>query len=414
MRLSKGYIKTIKDEAKEYDSISHKLLISGGFIDQVSSGIYSLLTPAVHVLTHIENIIRKEMNEKGGQEIKMPALSPRSLWETTSRWDSFDILFKVKGNHNNEYALGASHEEVVTPLAKKYINSYKDLPLALYQIGTKFRDEARAKSGILRGREFRMKDLYSFHADEKDFKEYYKGMIQSYIKIFNECGLEDVKITEASGGDFTKKISHEFNVITPAGEVDLVYCANCAFAKNKELVDADISECPVCSSKNIKTEKAIEVGNIFDLGLTYSPHFALTYTDEKGAVKPVFMGCYGIGVSRLLGALIETHHDDDGMLWPKTIAPFHAHLINLMKNDTSYADLIERTLEAEGFDVLYDDRRDITAGEKFATADLIGIPIRLIVSDKHGRNIELKERGKEKTRVYTPTEIVSILRDFYV
>ncbi|GIW64950.1 MAG: hypothetical protein KatS3mg092_0883 [Patescibacteria group bacterium] len=260
MLYSKLFGKT-KKEVKEYDSISHKLLTQAGFIDQVASGIFEYLPLGKRVLAKIENIIKEEMNAIDAQEVLMPLLHPKNLWEKTDRWNSVDVLFKVKSQWSNEYALAPTHEETVTPLAKKFINSYKDLPLALYHITTKFRDEKRAKSGILRGREFGMKDLYSFHTDKKDLENYYQKVIDAYLKIFKRCGLDDIKITEASGGSFTKKFSHEFNVITPAGEVDLIYCSNCSFAQNEEIAK-EKNNCPKCGHK-LEKNRAIEIGNIF-------------------------------------------------------------------------------------------------------------------------------------------------------
>src|SRR3989344_5558157 len=378
MKISQGYIKTIKDAAKEFDSKSHELLVRAGFIDQVASGIYALLPPGDRVLRKIEDIIRQGMRSVGAEEVRLPSLQPKKLWETTDRWNHVDILFKVASQHGQEYALGPTHEEIITPLAQKYIESYRDLPLALYQIGTKFRDEARAKSGILRGREFGMKDMYSFHADQKDLVAYYKKVTHAYTKIFKQCGFPDVKITEASGGDFTKKHSHEFNVITPAGEVDLVYCDKCDFTQNDELINKELKKCPSCGSSGIQKNKAIEIGN-----------------------------------TRLLGAVVEVHHDDKGIIWPESITPFHAHLVNLVKDDTAYADLVYRTLTSEGLDIIYDDRLDCSAGEKFATADLIGAPIRLVVSKKTKQGVELKFRDDKNERVFATPEIVKLLKDHY-
>jgi len=413
MKISQGYIKTIKDAAKEFDSKSHELLVRAGFIDQVASGIYALLPPGDRVLRKIEDIIRQGMRSVGAEEVRLPSLQPKKLWETTDRWNHVDILFKVASQHGQEYALGPTHEEIITPLAQKYIESYRDLPLALYQIGTKFRDEARAKSGILRGREFGMKDMYSFHADQKDLVAYYKKVTHAYTKIFKQCGFADVKITEASGGDFTKKHSHEFNVITPAGEVDLVYCDKCDFTQNDELINKELKKCPSCGSSGIQKNKAIEIGNIFDLHTKFSDSFKLTYTDDKGVNQPVIMGCYGIGTTRLLGAVVEVHHDDKGIIWPESITPFHAHLVNLVKDDTAYADLVYRTLTSEGLDIIYDDRLDCSAGEKFATADLIGAPIRLVVSKKTKQGVELKFRDDKNERVFATPEIVKLLKDHY-
>lgn len=413
MKFSQTYINTIKAEAKEYDSVSHAMLVQAGFVDQVASGIYTFLPPGQRVLRKVENIVRQEMNELA-EEISMPTLHPKSALEKTKRWDSFGVLYKFLSEHGQEYALDASAEEIVTALAKKYITSYKDLPLALYQITKKFRDEARAKSGILRGREFRMKDLYSFHSSQEDLNAYYQKVREAYLKIFERCGFDDVKITEASGGDFSKKHSHEFNVVTPAGEVDLVYCTSCTFAQNEEVIKGELTQCPQCGEATIQKDRAIEIGNTFDLGTRYSEAFDLKYVDDAGKRHLVIMGCYGIGTSRLVGAIAEVHHDDFGMIWPTSITPFHVHLVNLHKNDTAFADLIYRTLRSEGFDVLYDDRDNTSAGEKFVTADLIGIPVRLVVSPKTEQSVEWKERIDKKAHLLSPTEVVNKLKDFYL
>ncbi|OGK28721.1 hypothetical protein A3D06_01450 [Candidatus Roizmanbacteria bacterium RIFCSPHIGHO2_02_FULL_40_9] len=412
MKFSQGYIYAIKDTSREYDSRSHQLLIQGGFLDQVASGLYTFLPPGRNVLKKIEHIVRKHIKDLGALEVDMPSLQPKPLWEQTQRWDAVDVLYKVESRHGGEYGLAATAEEVVTPLAKKYIKSYKDLPLALFQITNKFRDEPRPKSGILRGREFRMKDLYSFHANEDDFNQFYARVIDAYLKIFKECGLEDVKITEASGGDFTNKHSHEFNVLTDAGEVDLIYCATSNKALNTEVVKNPKHPEIQCDGE-IKEGKAVEVGNIFDLQYRFSKPFDFKYVDEYGKKHLILMGCYGIGTSRLIGAVVETHNDKGGMIWPKNITPFHAHLANLNSKDAKFADLIYRTLTAEGFDVLYDDRDDISAGEKLVTADLIGIPIRLVVSERTKDCVEWKERTSEKANLMTPTDLVDKLRFEY-
>ncbi|OGK26512.1 hypothetical protein A3D80_02505 [Candidatus Roizmanbacteria bacterium RIFCSPHIGHO2_02_FULL_40_13b] len=410
MKYSKGFIHPQKTTG-QYDSKSHELLVRAGFIDQVGSGIFTLLTPGKLVMNKIENAIRRHMNELDAHEIWMPCLQPKANWEKTSRWDSFDVLFKVKSQTDVEYGLGPSHEEIVTPLAQKMIESYRDLPFSVYQIATKFRDEVRAKSGILRGREFGMKDMYSFHTDANDFEAFYKKVIDKYRELFTELGLADVKITEAAGGAFSKKNSHEFNVITDAGEVDLVYCESCDFVQNEEIFKGKDDVCIHCGKKLLHS-KAIEVGNIFDLGEKFSHDFDLTYTDIAGKKKPVHMGCYGIGTTRLLGTIVETHYDDFGIVWPINLTPFHVHLVNLSK-DPGRADLVHRSLESAGFDVLYDDRADVSAGEKFAIADLMGIPVRLVVSDRTGDDIELKLRSEDDKAIVPYQKVVDILKNLY-
>lgn len=406
MLYSKLFGKT-KKEIKNYESISHKLLTQGGFIDQVASGIFEYLPLGKRVLNKIENIIKEEMNAIDAQEILMPSLHPKNLWEKTGRWNSVDVLFKIKSQWANEYALAPTHEETVTPFAKKFIKSYKDLPLALYHITAKFRDEKRAKSGILRGREFGMKDLYSFHTDKQDLEKYYKKVIDAYLKIFSRCGLKEVKITEASGGSFTKKFSHEFNVITPAGEVNLIYCSKCSFAQNEEIA-TEKNKCPKCNSPLLKN-KAIEIGNIFDLGTRFSEAFDLKFTDKDGTQKYPFMGCYGIGTTRLMGAIVEIHHDEKGIIWPEEVAPYKIHLIGLDLKDEKVKSKAYKTyqnLTENNFEVLFDEREDVSPGEKFTDADLIGIPIRLVISKKTGEKIEYKLRKNNKTELFSLKEVI--------
>jgi prolyl-tRNA synthetase len=411
MKLSRNYIHTIEEKGREYDSVNHALLTQAGFIDQTASGIYTLLPPGTRVLQKIENIVRQELNAIDAEEIMMPGLIPKSLFDQTKNWDDVDVLYKVPSRYGFEYGLAFSAEEVISQLMQKYITSYKDLPVALYQIGPKYRDEARAKSGILRGREFRMKDMYSFHASHEDFKTFYDRVIEAYLKIFARCGLEDVKITEASGGSFTKKHSHEFNVITPAGEVDLYYCEGSAKALNEEVVKGNAAELLGCNETDVKQAKAVEIGNIFDLGIRFSEAFNLKFVDESGKRHMATAGCYGIGTTRLIGAIAEVYHDDNGLTWPDEVRPFDAHLINIAQ-DSKFADAVYRTLRSEGFDILYDDR-DLSAGKKFVAADLIGVPVRLLVSDKTGNQIEWKLRTEEKTYKLATDEVIRNLKDYY-
>jgi prolyl-tRNA synthetase len=410
MKLSNLFGKPNKDYTK-YDCISQELLIRGGFIDQVASGIFNILPMGKKVLTKIEDIVREEMNDIGGQEVQMPLLQPKILWTESGRWDTMDNLFKTKSNFGDaEYGLAPTHEETVTPLAKKTIRSYRDLPLAVYHITQKFRDEPRPKSGILRGREFTMKDLYSFHESHEDLMKFYKLATEAYLKAFTRCGLENIKITEAGGGAFTKKHSHEFNIITPAGETDLVYCDTCTFAQNTEITKLKAGgKCPECDGI-LKMDRAIEVGNIFDLGTKFSESFKVKFTDKEGKEKFPFMGCYGIGISRILGTIVEVSNDKYGIIWPKSVAPYDVILSDISKNNKDYADLIYRTLMSEGVDVLYDDREKVSPGEKLKTADLIGIPIRLVISDNTKEGIEWKERSEIKYYLKSVEEVMSILK----
>lgn len=390
MKQSQLFTKTTKDAPKDEVSVNAQLLIRAGFIDKEMAGVYTILPLGLRTLNKIENIIREEINAIAGQEIFMPALQPKENWLKTGRWDSMDDLYKVKDASGREMALGPTHEEVVVPLMQRFINSYKDLPFAVYQFQNKFRMELRAKSGILRGREFIMKDLYSFHLDEEDLDNYYEKSKVAYFKIFERAGLRDVThLTFASGGSFSK-YSHEFQAITPAGE-DIIYvCSKCGLAINKEIKN-EVAECLECKNTNFIEEKAIEVGNIFKLMNKYTTPFGLTVKDEKGETKEILMGCYGIGLGRLMGTVVEVHHDEKGIIWPEAVAPFKVHLLSLNQDDR--AEVIYDALNEKGIEVLFDDR-DMNPGGKFADADLIGLPYQLIVSEKNLKNnkVEVKNR----------------------
>ncbi len=402
--------KTIKDAPKDEVATNAKLLIRAGFIRREVSGVYNYLPLGIRVLNRISNIVREEMNAIGGQELLLSSLQNKESWETTGRWNSFDALFKLTSVLDHEYPLGPTHEEVVVPLAKQFINSYKDLPLAVYQIQTKFRDEKRAKSGILRGREFLMKDLYSFHADEKDFNSYYEKVKLAYKKIFERMDLNAIE-TQASGGAFSK-VSHEYQVVTPAGEDEIIYCPGGDFSSNAEV--SPVKEGKQCDLGHgeLKKEKAIEVGNIFPLGTKFSDAFGLTYKNKEGKDLPVIMGCYGIGVSRLMGTIAEVHNDAKGIAWPKEVAPYDVHLIEISDKGQviSGADKVYDALRKEGVGVLFDDREDVAPGAKFADADLVGILVRLVVSKRNGDKIEFKKRQDEKSELLNLEEVLKKLK----
>jgi prolyl-tRNA synthetase len=385
MHLSHSLSQTNKNAPKDASSINHSLLVQAGFIKQETAGVYSLLPFGLRVLRRIETIIRQEMDDLGAQEIFMPSLQSATNWRITQRWDSVDILFKVASRWGDrEYALGPTHEEIVTPLVQEHVHSYRDLPMAVYQIQTKFRDEKRAKSGIVRGREFGMKDMYSFHAEETERSSFYERVTQAYLSIFAQCGI-DAKVTEASGGDFTKKHSHEFMAISDAGEDTIVYCPHCTFAQNVEIASVAAGDsCPRCQN-SLLAAKAIEIGNTFDLGTKFTEAFKFTFVDRSGQTQPVLMGCYGIGTTRLLGTIVETHHDDQGIIWPETVAPYDVHIVGLDIDQIevrSAADQLIAQLQEHGQSVLFDDRTNVRAGAKFADADLIGIPTRIVISQK--------------------------------
>lgn len=546
MKYSQLFGRTKLEAPHDADSVNARLLTQAGFIDKIAAGIYNFLPLGLRVLQKVNQIIREEMNKVGGQEILMPALHPREIWEKTGRNRTMDeVLYRTKGAGNKDFVLGPSHEETVTPLVGKFINSYKDLPFVVYQIQTKFRDEPRAKSGLLRGREFGMKDMYSFHVSEKDLDEYYEKVKDAYFNVYKRCGLE-AYIVEASGGAFTDKFSHEFSILTPSGEDTILLCPKCKTAQNLEVAsgkvlppekkepkeqkmkevpakrepsieagcklhkcepwqilktvvytvedrglvgvcirgDLNVNEnklvnyfgkrlraatpdellkagliqgfispigndlipfvadhsvthvknwitgankkhidlvganlgrdftidefadflevkggflCSKCGG-GLREEKAIEAGNIFKLGTKFSKDFGLQYTDKSGKRHDIPMGCYGIGNTRLVGTIVEAKHDEKGMIWPKSVAPYLVHLVSL--GDTGdRAEKLYREIKDAGIEILYDDR-DETAGKKFNDADLIGLPIRLVVSPRtiERGSVEWKLREEEKGR----------------
>lgn len=384
MRQSQLFTKTRKTAPKDEVAKNAQLLIRAGYIHKEMAGVYSYLPLGIRTLRKIENIVREEMNAIGGQEIQMATLHPSESWKKTGGWDAVDVLFKIQSRTEKEYALGQSEEEIVTPIAQEYAASYRDIPVAIYQIGQKYRDELRAKSGIMRGREFGMKDMYSFHETQEDFDRFYEKAKEAYLKVYERCGLV-AKVTEASGGAFSEKLSYEFMVLTDAGEDDIVYCAACTHCANIEVSKAQEGDtCPKCGKSTLAKATAAEVGNVFDLGQKYPKAFGYTFKDKDGNDTTPIMGCYGIGTTRLMGTIVEVLSDEKGIVWPASVAPFDVHLISLTGGNEdviSEADKLYELLREHGIDVLYDDR-DARAGEKFADSDLIGIPTRLIVSEK--------------------------------
>ncbi len=410
MLQSQLFTKTRRDAPKDEVSKNAQLLIRAGFINKEMAGVYSYLPLGFKVLKKIENIIREKMNSAGGQEILMSSMHPKENWLQTGRWDTMDDLYKVSDSSKREVALGPTHEEIVVPLVKQFVSSYKDLPLYVYQFQNKFRMELRAKSGILRGREFLMKDMYSFHTSKEDFEAFYEKMKKVYADVFEAVGIgKKTYMTFASGGSFSK-YSHEFQTETPAGE-DLIYvCEKCRVAINKEVIK-DQNTCPQCNNDKLVEKKSIEVGNIFDLKTKFSEPFKATFKNEKGEEQTMLMGCYGIGLGRVMGTVVEVFADDKGIVWPKAISPFHIHLIQLGDSDEvkkAGKDLYEK-LEQKGIEVLFDDR-DARAGEKFADSDLIGIPMRVIVSEKTLKEgkFEVKERKSGEVSFMTEKELMGL------
>ena len=413
MLQSKLFGKTLKQAPREEVSVNARLLIRAGFVDKLMSGVYTYLPLGLRVLNKIKTIVREEMDKIDGQEILMPALLPKENWEKTGRWTDpgKDVMFQLEGRGGKQFGLGWTHEEIVTPLVQHYVESYKDLPVAVYQIQDKFRNEPRAKSGLMRGIEFSMKDLYSFHRDEADMWAYYEKAKQAYLNVFHRCGL-DARIVEASGGAFSK-YSHEFQVFTEYGEDTVRHCDKCDFAQNTEICEVKLGDkCPKCGQGEVQESKAIEVGNIFPLKTKYSAAFNFKYTDETGKQQDVVMGCFGIGPSRVMGTIAEIYHDDAGIRWPMSVAPFRAHLLSLGKGDKIRAAALALygLLTSAGVETLFDDR-DVSAGTKFNDSDLIGIPYRVVLSEKTLEKgcAEVKMREKEGVEFMKLEEIVKLL-----
>jgi len=405
MKLSHLFTRTTKEIPKDEISLNAQILIRAGFIDKLGAGIYSYLPLGLIVLNKIVQIVKEEMNLIGGQEILLPALNPSEYWEITGRYNTFDALFKIEGNDLKKYALGATHEEIVTPLVKKFIFSYQDLPFSVYQVQTKFRNEKRAKAGLIRGREFLMKDMYSFHDSSDDLDKYYEEVKEAYFKIYKRLGLEKITyLTYASGGAFSQ-YSHEFQTLTESGEDHVYICEHCGIAINHEIIDSQ-STCPICGNNDLLPKKGVEVGNIFKLGNRFSKPFGLIYVDKEGGQKDVVMGCYGFGPSRVMGTIAEIFNDEKGLIWPETIAPFKIHLISLRQNDAS--EEIYKKLLDSGIEVLYDDR-DLSAGQKFYDADLIGCPYRLVIGKKFVENgqLEIKKRSSETVSYISLNQLIS-------
>jgi prolyl-tRNA synthetase len=413
MRQSQLFTKTRKEAPKDEVSRNAELLIRAGFIYKEMAGVYAYLPLGLRVLKNIENIIREEMNALGGQEVSMTALQDKELWQKTNRWDDsvVDNWFKTKLKNDTELGLATTHEEPLTSIMTEYVSSYRDLPKYVYQFQTKFRNELRSKSGILRGREFLMKDMYSFSSTQEEHDEFYEKSKVAYKNVFNKVGIGDKTfITFASGGSFSK-YSHEFQTLNLNGEDTIYLDTKKGIAINKEVYNDEVITELGLKKKDLKEVKAIEVGNIFSLGTKFSDPIGLNYNDETGKKHKVIMGSYGIGLSRLLGAIVEVLSDDKGMVWTEAVAPFHLHLIEVMGKDgkpSARARQLYQKLEAIGVTTLYDDR-DIRAGEKFADADLIGIPWQAILSERNAldKTVEVKKRKTGQTKVVPESVFLS-------
>lgn len=413
MRQTHLFTKTRREAPADEVSKNAQLLIRAGFVHKEMAGAYDYLPLGLRVIDKIRSIIREEMDAIGGQEVILTALQDPEIWKETDRWDDekVDVWFKTKLKNDTELGLGCTHEEPMARMMRDHVNSYRDLPRYTYQFQTKFRNELRAKSGIMRGREFLMKDMYSFSRTEEELDAFYEKAIQAYKNVYDRAGIGDKTfLTFASGGMFSQ-FSHEFQTICDAGE-DVIYIDDeKGIAVNDEVMKDDILEGLGVNRESLRTEKSIEVGNIFKYGTRYTKELGVTFKDEDGVDKPAVFGAYGIGLGRLMGTVVELLSDEKGIVWPASIAPYAVHLLSLVPNDevvVAHADALYDELTAAGIEVLYDDR-DARAGEKLADSDLIGIPVRIIVGKDtiSTGSIEVVERATGEVKKVTRGELLS-------
>ena len=409
MLQSKLFTKTRKEVPADEVAKNAQLLIRAGYIHKEMAGVYAYLPLGLRVLNNIEKIIREEMDAIGGQELQLTALQDKSLWEKTDRWDDekVDNWFKTNISNGGETGLGITHEEPLTRIMTEYVSSYRDLPILAYQFQTKFRNELRTKSGIMRGREFLMKDMYSFARTEDEHKELYDKARHAYIKVFERLGLGSLTYTTFASGGIFSEFSEEFQTLSEVGEDTIYIDEEKGVAINKEvLTDENLKKLDIDKS-SLAAKKSIETGNIFNLGTKFSETLGLNYKDEKGKTHPVIMGSYGIGLGRVMGTIAEILSDDAGLIWPAAVAPFQVHLLTLGDHPdvTKQAEDLKSSLESDSVSVLWDDR-DLGPGEKFADADLLGLPLRVILSSKtmEAGNIEIKKRTEGKEFYVTEQE----------
>lgn len=406
------FVKTFREVSKDEESKNAQLLTRAGMIDRTMAGVYSLLPLGLRVVDKIEAIIREEMNAAGAAELLMPSLHPKRIWSENGRWEILgDIMYQFKDNSGADVGLGTTHEEVIVDIARRRVKSYRDLPLALYQIQTKFRNEPRAKSGVLRGREFIMKDLYSFHSNLDDLNEFYDRMKEVYMKIFARVGLEGVKLVEASGGTFTNEHSHEFQLPAEVGEDLIFYCEKCGWAENQEIVKVDAgTDCPNNCGGKVKSQNAIEVGNIFRFFDKYGQEMKMTYQDKDGRVQPVLLCSYGLGITRLLGAMAEVHNDQAGLIWPLAVAPFSVVVITAPGQEERSHQVYDE-LSKLAIETIIDDRPDVTLGEKLIDAKLIGYPYVVTVGNKNADSNELEVYARKggETKMMAAADLKNLL-----
>lgn len=411
MLASKNFAPLIKDTPAEAEVISHQLLLRSGMIRKVASGIYNWLPLGFKTLKLVENIVREEMASTGSQEIFMPMVQPRDLWEDSKRWDKFGPeLLRFKDRHERDFCLGPTHEEIITDLIRNNLSSYKELPLSLFQIQTKFRDEIRPRYGIMRGREFLMKDAYSFHLDQECLNDTYQTIREAYKAVFNRLGL-DYKIVKADSGAIGGEISEEFHVLAESGEDTLAFSEESEIAINAELlinenesIDSLQGKTFPDSQEEIKLAKGIEVGHIFQLGNVYSSAMNATVLDENGNRQALQMGCYGIGVSRIVAAAIEQNHDDKGIIWPKNIAPIQISILPIFKESSDktfiFAEKLYKDLSKLGLRVMLDNRQE-RFGKKITESELVGSSYAVVIGKSYIENktIELISRNGDKTEL---------------
>lgn len=410
MRQSLLFSKTSKTAPKDEVSKNASLLIRAGFVYKVMAGVYAYTPLGLRVLEKIKNIVREEMNAIGGQELIMSSLQKKSTWLETGRWndETVDVWFKTKLKDETEVGLAWSHEEPILEMMKNFLQSYKDVPVSVYQFQTKFRNELRSKSGIMRGREFLMKDMYSLHATQEDCDAYYNQVIEAYKKCFHRVGVgEETFVTFAGGGAFTK-FSHEFQTICEAGEDDLYISKDKTVAVNEEVLEEAAQELQI-EKDSLQKVKSAEVGNIFKFGTEKAETMGLTITTREGTRSPLHLASYGIGITRLMGVVAEKYSDEKGLIWPASITPFHVHLLAL--GDFGEAEQVYEALQKQGVEVLYDDR-ELRAGEKFADADLMGIPHRIVVGKSFSQNkkIEYKNRAAESSQELSIEDCIDLIK----
>lgn len=412
MRVSQVFTKTSKTAPSDEVAKNAQLLIRAGFVYKEMAGVYAYLPYGLRVVEKIKQIVREEMNAIRSNELIMTGLQRKDIWDKTGRWDDkvVDIWFKTQLKDGTELGLGWSHEEPIVEMLKQYIHSYKDLPISLYQFQTKLRNELRAKSGIMRGREFVMKDMYSFHSSAEDLATYYDETIEAYKRIYDRLGLgDDTYVTFASGGAFTK-FSHEFQTICEAGE-DVIYLHRAKnIAVNEEVIDEAVKELGI-SRDELEKVKTAEVGNIFNFGAQKADEMGLTFTSKEDESSSVYMGSYGVGITRVMGVIVEKYADDKGLVWPEAVAPYQVYLATI-GDVAEQADALYESLTAQGVEVLYDDR-DARPGEKFADADLLGIPHRVVVSPRllEQNSYEYKARTSEVSQILTESALFATLSD---